>query len=126
LIKGIARALDIQALTTHSLTKLADHVGIAFTEDEGIIILDVMSEHIYWAGRYTAPRKAEDWLKVWELQNKQRRPHGKLADMDIPNRTISIGTFRQLWAKFADCFHKARESRYESAVFKWEQEGHKS
>jgi HEPN domain-containing protein len=125
LLKGIARALDNPAKPTHSLTDLAKHVGIAFTEDEGII-LDVMSEHIYWAGRYTAPRKPEDWIKVWELQSKQRRPSGKLADMDIPSRTISIGTYRRLWAKFANCFHQARESSYESAEFKWEQESRKT
>jgi hypothetical protein len=38
LIKGIARALDNPTQPTHSLTKLADHVGIAVTEDEGIIL----------------------------------------------------------------------------------------
>ena len=57
LLKGIARALNNPAPKTHSLRKLIDHVGIAFSRDEGII-LDAMSEHIYWAGRYTAPRKS--------------------------------------------------------------------
>jgi hypothetical protein len=125
LLKGIARALDNPAKPTHRLTELAEHVGIAFTEDERVI-LDVMSEHIFWAGRYTAPRKAEDWIRVWELKNKQHKPYGSLADMEIASRAISTSTFRQLWAKFANCFHQARGSRYESAEFKFEQEGYKA
>jgi hypothetical protein len=45
LVKGIARAVDNPAGHTHSLSKLAEHVGIAITEDERVL-LDVMSEHV--------------------------------------------------------------------------------
>jgi hypothetical protein len=121
LLKGIARALDNPASNTHSLVKLAEHVGIAFSDDERVI-LDAMSEHIYWAGRYTAPRKADDWIKIWEIQGRQRRSGGSFANFYIASRDISIDNFRTLWGRFANCFHRARESRFESAEFKWEQQ----
>ena len=119
LLKGIARALDNPAKPTHRLAELVDHVGIAITDDERIL-LDAMSEHVYWAGRYTAPKKREDWIRVWEIPKKQRRKSGNVANMDIPSRSLSIGTFNQLWTKFADCFSRAERSRYESAEFSWE------
>jgi HEPN domain-containing protein len=122
LLKGIARALDNPApKKTHSLRKLVEHVGIAFSGDDGII-LDAMSEHIYWAGRYTAPLKPEDWIKIWEIQSNQRRSGGSLANYYIESREISLMNYRALWARIADCFHRARESRYESAEFSWEQQ----
>jgi hypothetical protein len=85
LVKGIARAVDNPAGHTHSLSKLAEHVGIAITEDERVL-LDVMSEHVYWAGRFTAPLNAEDWIKIWDLQDKQRKPSGRLAEMEVASR----------------------------------------
>lgn len=119
LLKGIACALDNPASNTHHLRKLADHVGIELTDDEKVL-LDVMSEHIIWAGRYTAPKHETDWQKVWELQDKQRRKSGSLVDFENPSRTVAVGTFRQLWAKFASSFHQAHQSRFESAEFKGE------
>jgi HEPN domain-containing protein len=117
LLKGIARALDGPAKSTHSLTKLADDVGIAITEDERVI-LDIMSEHIYWIGRYTAPRKANSWDRIEELENKRRKPSGSSADMASRG---SSDTSRQLWEKFATYFHKARRWRFETAESKTDQ-----
>ena len=119
LIKGIAVGLDNRAGKTHNLCKLADHIGVFLSEDERVI-LDVLTEHVIWAGRYTAPRNAEDWIKVRDIQKKQRKSSGKIADMDIPSRSVSIGTFLRLWIKFSSCFSQVQQSRPESAVFSHE------
>ncbi len=123
LLKGIARALDNPpANAHHRLADLADHVGIAVSDDERVL-LQAMSEHIYWAGRYPSPRVAEDWNRVWEIQEKQGRGAGKLAAMDNASRIVSIGTFRQIWAKLAAYFDKAQQSRFESAAYTWDRLG---
>jgi hypothetical protein len=119
LLKGIARGLDRPAKPIHNLNDLASHVGIGVTQDERVI-LDAMSEHIYWAGRYPAPRKAEDWQRVWRLRGEQIRSSGKLSEMEIAERAITIGSFRRLWKKFAGNFERVRQSRPESAAFAWE------
>jgi hypothetical protein len=116
LLKGIARALDNPAENTHNLIQLVEHIGIPITPDDKIV-LEVMTEHILWAGRYTAPRRATDWLKVWELQAQQRSVSGSISDMENAARTIALGTFRRLFKKFSVYFDRARQSRYESAEF---------
>lgn len=122
LLKGIARALDNPPKKpTHNLSNLADRVGIALSANERIL-LDAMTEHIVWAGRYTAPMDRNDWIRVREIQEKQQRKSGNALNIDIPSRSLSIGTFNQLWAKFADCYSRAQGSRYESAEFSWERE----
>jgi hypothetical protein len=120
LLKGIAVGLDSPTKRIHNLSVLADHIGVSLSDDERILV-DVMSEHVFWAGRYTAPRKSVDWIRAWELRDKQTRRGGSLAEMEIPTRTFSIGNFRSLWAKFSNCFWKVKEARLESAEFSFEQ-----
>ncbi len=85
LLKGIIMGLDRTPSRTHNLNKLIDDVGIGVDEDERIL-LDVMTEHVIWVGRYTTPSKREDWQRVYDVRTKQKEGGSKW--FDNPGRTV--------------------------------------
>jgi HEPN domain-containing protein len=112
LLKGIIVGVDGSPRKTHNLNKLIDDVGIAVDVDERIL-LEVMTEHVLWVGRYTTPLKREDWHRVYDIREKQKEGGSKW--FDNPSRMVDVGTFRRLWAKVEDCFWQVKEARPESA-----------
>lgn len=114
LIKGIGRALDNPPKNIHRLADLAAHVGIV-VDDVEQVLLDAMTEHIYWAGRYTAPRKAADWERVERIRAKQWRTSGSLANHEVEAYAVSKANFERLWTKFAGYYWRAHAARHESA-----------
>jgi HEPN domain-containing protein len=113
LLKGIIVGLDgARPKKTHNLNKLIDDVGIAVDDDERTL-LEVMTEHVLWVGRYTTPLERKDWQRVYDIREKQKEGGSKW--FDNPSRTVDVGTFRRLWAKVANCFWQVKEARLESA-----------
>jgi HEPN domain-containing protein len=113
LLKGIHVAFDKTCQRTHDLHKLCSAVGIPVDENDDIM-LQALSEHIYWASRYPAPNNAVRLFRATELFDKQRRRSGKLAHRDIAERTLSRENCERLWNVIAGHYHKAREARLES------------
>jgi len=116
LIKGIGRALDNPPKNIHRLADLAAHVGVSVDNDERVL-LDAMTEHVYWAGRYTAPRQAIDWERMEAIRAKQRRTSGSLANLEVATYAVSKANFERLWTKFAGYYWRAHDARHESAEF---------
>jgi HEPN domain-containing protein len=113
LLKGIQVGLDLRPSKSHNLSILVDDVGISVDDDQRIL-LEVLTEHIIWVGRYTTPMNKLDWDHVAEIRAKQR--HGGSKWLDNPSRTLDIGTFRRLWGEIAGCFCQVKEARLESAA----------
>ncbi len=76
--------------------------------------MEALTEHVYWASRYTTPKNAEDMQKAAAIFDKQRRTSGKLSDLFIKERDI-WEDYSRLWELFSTYYHKAREARIESA-----------
>jgi HEPN domain-containing protein len=114
LLKGVHVAFNKASQKTHDLHKLCEAVGISVGENDDII-LQALSENIYWASRYPTPNNADRLLLATELFDRQRRRSGKLAHRDIAERALSQENCERLWNVIAEHYHKAREARLESA-----------
>jgi hypothetical protein len=114
LLKGIHVALDKKVPHHHRLHELCSSVGIAVSVDDQVI-LQSLSEQVYWASRYPVPKNARDLLAAQEIFDKQRRKSGSLRSYNIAEREISGNNYQRLWGLFAGYYHKARENRIESA-----------
>ena len=113
LLKGIHLAFNMRSQKTHDLHKLCEVVGISMSESDDII-LQALSDYIYWASRYPTPNNADRLFRATELFDKQRRKSGKLAHRDIAERALSQENCERLWNVIAEHYHKAREARLES------------
>jgi HEPN domain-containing protein len=113
LLKGIHVAFDKTFSKTHNLHELCAEIGIPVDQND-IIILQALSENIYWASRYPNPNNAEQLFRAAKIFDKQRRKSGNLASRDIEERSLSRKNCERLWTVFANYYHKAREARLES------------
>jgi len=116
LLKGTCRALELPAKDSHRLTDLADNAGIAYSDDDRVI-LRALSEYVYWAGRYPAPKNAKELPAAEEIFSQQRRAGGSLANYFIEAREINRSNYDRLWEYFASYFWKAKDSVFESVEF---------
>jgi hypothetical protein len=116
LLKGIHVALDKDVPQHHRLHDLCSSVGIDVGADDRVI-LQSLSEQVYWASRYPVPKNPCDLIKAQEIFDKQRRKAGSLRDYYIEEREINGNNYKRLWDLLAGYYHKARESRIESVVF---------
>jgi hypothetical protein len=125
LLKGILRGLNptvsepiAKVLKSHRLADLAACAGIEMSDDERVL-LQALSEHVYWASRYPAPLNEESLTRAQEIFEKQRRGrlggNLKLGD-DVPERAISAETYGRLRKRFFGLFWKVHNSVRESAV----------
>ena len=116
LLKGTCKALELPAKDTHRLTDLVDYAGIAFS-DHDRVILRALSEYVYWAGRYPAPKNANESLTAEEIFSQQRRSGGSLANYFIQSREINRSNYDRLWKYFASYFWRAKDAVFESVEF---------
>jgi HEPN domain-containing protein len=114
LLKGIHRALDKKIPFHHRLHNLSSNVGIALSDDDRII-LEALSEHVYWASRYPVPASEENLLSARAVFAKQRRTSGNLANYYIAERHLSVENYERLWGLFLGYYERARSARLESA-----------
>jgi HEPN domain-containing protein len=114
LLKGIYRALDRNIPLHHRLHDLSHDLGIEVTADERVF-LEALSEQVYWAARYPAPRNEEQMMRARAVFDQQRRRSGNLPDYYIVERHISPENYERLWEKFLCYYERARSARLESA-----------
>jgi HEPN domain-containing protein len=115
LLKGIYRAFDEPIPHHHRLHDLCRDVGITVSDDDQII-LEALSEHVYWASRYPVLTAPEVMPKAMAIFDKQRHESGDLGNLGISERDINQN-YDRLWSLFATYYHQAREARIENAEF---------
>jgi len=110
LLKGIHRAFDKPIPYHHRINDLCREVGI-FVGDDDRIILAALSDHVYWASRYTTPKKRLDIERTMiVLDQKYLKSRNFLHDY-LHERDMSLEDYDRFWKMFDTYYRKAREAR---------------
>ena len=100
LLKAILVAQGKEPPMQHKLVHLAMSAGLTFSEEENGL-LELLSEAIYWYGRYPVPKCELDFDRTAELiwdRLYDRKSKGSL-DIRSPIRKLDWESFRLLWAR---------------------------
>jgi len=87
--------------THHRLANLWGAVGLAVTEEQRGL-LEILTESVYWAGRYPVPTDEADFDRTGELHDKHMwdpvptAPEGPLIRRR--NSNLTWRSFNQLWS----------------------------
>jgi hypothetical protein len=113
-LKATTKIVDRPLKATHRLNELRGNIGISVSADQRVI-LDILTDHIYWRSRYPVPRKEADWLKSMELFNKawKRPKKGSLFSAPNEKRVINLENYEALWKKFATAYWQAKNVVWE-------------
>jgi hypothetical protein len=114
LLKGIMIGLQEDFPAHHRLADLCDQAGITVDENDRLI-LQALSEHIYWASKYPAPLNEQQMERTREILEQQYRRSGNLANLHIPEKEIGLANYKRLWALFLDHFFQVQNVVIESA-----------
>ena len=114
LLKGILRGLTEAFPPHHRLAELVDAAGICI-DDDGRIVLQALTEYVYWAAKYPAPRDESELAQAEAIFAQQRRETGNFTTRDIREREVSRENYVRLWSLFAGCFFQVQGSTFESA-----------
>lgn len=115
LLKAIGKVLDRPEKHSHSLNDLCQHVGIQVSDDV-MAILNILTESIYWSGRYPVPKTISDWERasqvwsnVWSVPDKE----GLLIRKKIPERQPSLSNYEMIWDQLQSYYRTAKEIIHE-------------
>ena len=114
LLKGILLGLQEKFPLHHKLLDLSNCAGIEILDDDNIL-LNSLTQHVYWASKYPAPKDKTEWNDAWKIFDRQRRPSGNLAQLDIQARSINRDNYLRLWELFSGFYWKVHEAVLESA-----------
>lgn len=82
---------------SHRLNDLANDAGFKATDAQRRL-LDVMTEYVYWMGRYPAPKSREEFENTRKILDRQRMrsPSGFGTTAD-PDASFSLENYSRLW-----------------------------
>jgi len=115
LLKAIGKILDRPEMPNHRLNDLCLHVGIKVSDDIRAI-LDVLTESIYWEGRYLVPKSISNWkeaLQIWSNIWSTPEKDGLVVLTIIPERQPSLSNYEMIWEHLQSYYQIAKESIYE-------------
>lgn len=83
--------------TIHQLNKIAKDAGFIPTDPQEKL-LDVMTEYIYWLGRYPAPKDRKQFELTGKILDKQRMkcPSG-FGTISDPEVWFNLENYKKLW-----------------------------
>jgi len=120
LLKATEKALNLRVTSIHRLNELRENVGIDVDEHQSVM-LDALTEYIYWHGRYPAPKEdknkektEESWEESAEKLRKLTNSEGALSNYYIREREINRENYDALWGHLAPYFWTAHEKVSES------------
>lgn len=113
-LKAIVKIIDRPFKETHRLNELRKNVGISVSADQRVI-LDALTEHIYWRSRYPVPRSEMQWLQSVEVFKKawKKPKKGSLFSAHNEKRAIDLENYEALWQKFMKAYWQAKEVVWE-------------
>lgn len=112
LLKAIGKILGRPEKHSHDLNDLCQHAGIQVSADVRVI-LDILTESIYWSGRYPVPTSATAWEKASEKwSNVWSVPHGKGLKFRtrIPERLPNLSNYEMIWDDLQSYYRKAKDT----------------
>tara|TARA_B110001454_G_C12723340_1_gene436840 strand:- start:54661 stop:55296 length:636 start_codon:yes stop_codon:yes gene_type:complete len=83
----------------HQLNKIAKDAGFVVTDPQRRL-LDVMTEYVYWLGRYPAPKSREQFESTRKILDGQRvkSPSG-FGTVGDPEAWLNLENYQKLWAE---------------------------
>lgn len=101
LLKTAIVANEEEPTTTHKLDVLWEKVGLPLTaERRGL--LNILTESIYWAGRYPVPTREADFERLADLQWQHLWSPASTSieglDIRSPNGSLDWPSFGTLWS----------------------------
>ncbi len=101
LLKTIVVANGNEPEKTHSLGKLAEKAGVSYSSKQSDL-LQILSEAIYWDGKYPVPLKEGDWEELTRLEHEclfDKVSNGKVS-LDFLKRNVALDwdSYSELWS----------------------------
>lgn len=112
LLKAIGKILGRPDQHSHGLKNLCQHVGIQVSGDV-LVILDILTEAIYWSGRYPVPKSATDWEQAsekWSNAWSVQYGEGIKFRTRIPERLPNLSNYEMIWGDLQPYYWTAKKA----------------
>ena len=105
LFKAICVQKKLTLKHTHNLVSLSKCAGISLSDDEASI-LSVLTEYIYWDGKYPNPKDKATLEKHWKNQNKVTNDETKMGGLTFQknNGKLDFDQLIEIWRKYSDSY----------------------
>lgn len=109
LFKAICIQKNLTFKHTHNLVSLSESADINLSEDEASI-LSVLTEYIYWDGKYPNPKDKDALEKHWKNENKVTNDETKIGGLTFqdPNGKLDFDQLIEIWRKYSDAYMVSR------------------
>ena len=103
LFKAICIQRGLTLKHTHNLVSLSQSANISLTKDEASV-LSVLTEYIYWDGRYPNPKDKDALEKHWKNENKVTNDEVKVGGLVFQrhNEKLDFDQLIKIWRKYSD------------------------
>lgn len=105
LFKSICIQKNLTFKHTHNLVSLSKSAGINLSKDEASV-LSVLTEYIYWDGKYPTPKDKDALEKHWKNENKVTNHETKMGNLTIQeqNGKLDFDQLIKIWRDYSDAY----------------------
>ena len=101
LIKAVILERGIEIRQSHNLNQLARDASITFTAEQQKL-LQILSDAIYWDGRYPVPKNQQQWDNLSDLKGEtlyDKRPLSETSTLQVLSRNDKLNweSIQELW-----------------------------